>query len=103
MHLPLIKLDELQAFIHYWNDIPQEDRHDPTEDREFDERYSAWLRDNSVWVPLKVFVKSNPDRFDRSRISREPDHVRSSTLITRSSRPNRARRGMCLRKWLHGF
>ena len=34
---------------------------------------SAWLRDNSVWVPLKVFLKSKPDRIDRSRISREPD------------------------------
>ena len=59
--MPLFKLDELQAISTYWNDVPKEDRHVPTEDPKFDERYSAWLRDNSVWVPLKVFVKANPE------------------------------------------
>ena len=59
--MPLFKLDELKAISTYWNDIPREDRHVPTEDAKFDERYTAWLRDNSVWVPLKVFLKSNPD------------------------------------------
>ena len=58
--MPLFKLDELKAISTYWNNIPQDDRHDPTEDSKFDERYTAWLRDNSVWVPLKVFLKSNP-------------------------------------------
>ena len=60
--MPLFKLDELKAISTYWNDIPQDDRHVPTEDPKFDERYSAWLRDNSVWVPLKVFVKANPEQ-----------------------------------------
>ena len=59
--MPLFKLDELQAISTYWNDVPKEDRHVPTEDPKFDERYSAWLRDNSVWVPLKVFLKANPE------------------------------------------
>jgi ABC-type transport system involved in cytochrome c biogenesis permease subunit len=59
--MPQFKLDELQAISTYWNDVPKEDRHVPTEDPKFDERYSAWLRDNSVWVPLKVFVKANPE------------------------------------------
>ena len=27
----------------------------------FDEKFSAWLRDNSVWVPLKVLLKANPE------------------------------------------
>ena len=58
--MPLFKLDELKAISTYWNNIQQDQRHDPTEDSKFDERYTAWLRDNSVWVPLKVFLKSNP-------------------------------------------
>ena len=59
--LPLFKLDELKAISTFWNDIPRDDRHDPTEDATFDERYTAWLRDNSVWVPLKVMLKSKPE------------------------------------------
>jgi ABC-type transport system involved in cytochrome c biogenesis permease subunit len=59
--MPLFKLDELKAFSTFWNDIPRDDRHYPTEDPAFDERYMAWLRDNSVWVPLKVMLKSKPE------------------------------------------
>ena len=59
--LPLFKLDELKAISTFWNDIPRDDRHDPAEDAKFDERYTAWLRDNSVWVPLKVMLKSKPE------------------------------------------
>ncbi len=59
--MPLFKLDELKAFSSFWNDIPRDDRHFPTEDAAFDERYTAWLRDNSVWVPLKVVLKSKPE------------------------------------------
>jgi ABC-type transport system involved in cytochrome c biogenesis permease subunit len=59
--MPLFKLDELKAISTFWNDIPRDDRHDPTEDATFDERYTAWLRDNSVWVPLKVMLKSKPE------------------------------------------
>ena len=59
--LPLFKLDELKAISTFWNDVPRDDRHDPTEDAKFDERYTAWLRDNSVWVPLKVMLKSKPE------------------------------------------
>ena len=58
--IPLYKLDELKAISTYWQNVPEDDRHDPTEDPTFDERYTAWLRDNSVWVPLKVFLKSKP-------------------------------------------
>jgi ABC-type transport system involved in cytochrome c biogenesis permease subunit len=59
--LPLFKLDELSAISSFWNDIPRADRHLPTEDAEFDKRYSDWLRDNSAWVPLKVMLKSKPE------------------------------------------
>jgi ABC-type transport system involved in cytochrome c biogenesis permease subunit len=59
--MPLLKLDELKAFATFWNDVPRDDRHYPTEDPAFDERYMAWLRDNSVWVPLKVMLQSKPE------------------------------------------
>ncbi len=59
--LPLFKLDELKAISTFWNDIPRDDRHTPSENATFDERYTAWLRDNSVWVPLKVMLKSKPE------------------------------------------
>ncbi len=59
--MPLLKLDQLKTISTFWNDVPRDDRHDPTEDAAFDKRYCDWLRDNSVWVPLKVFVKSKPE------------------------------------------
>ena len=59
--LPLLKLDSLKAFSTYWNFVPTSERHYPTEDAKFDERYTAWLRQNSVWVPLKTLLKSKPE------------------------------------------
>jgi ABC-type transport system involved in cytochrome c biogenesis permease subunit len=59
--LPLMKLDSLKAFSTYWNFVPSSDRHYPTEDAKFDERYASWLRQNSVWVPLKALLKSKPE------------------------------------------
>jgi ABC-type transport system involved in cytochrome c biogenesis permease subunit len=58
--MALFKLDELKAFSTFWNNIPLDERKVPTEDPKFDDRFTAWLRDNSVWVPLKVFLKSKP-------------------------------------------
>jgi ABC-type transport system involved in cytochrome c biogenesis permease subunit len=58
--VPLLARDEIKAFGTYWNDVPRDDRHFPTEDATFDEHYSAWLRDNSAWLPLKVMLKSQP-------------------------------------------
>jgi ABC-type transport system involved in cytochrome c biogenesis permease subunit len=59
--LALMKLDELKALSTYWENIPREDRHDPTQNEKFDAKFTAWLRDNSVWVPLKVILKSKPE------------------------------------------
>jgi ABC-type transport system involved in cytochrome c biogenesis permease subunit len=56
-----IEFDTLKALDTYWNDIPRDERHDPGENAQFDEKYSAWLRDSSVWVPLKVLLKAKPD------------------------------------------
>ncbi len=55
------EFDSLKAVDTYWNDVPGDQRHDPGEDSLFDEKFSAWLRDNSVWVPLKVLLKANPE------------------------------------------
>jgi len=59
--MALMKLDELKAFSTFWENIPRDDRHYPTENAAFDGRYTNWLRDNAVWVPLKVILKSKPE------------------------------------------
>ena len=56
-----MKLDALEAIATYWNLIPNDDKKDPTEDPKADEKFSRWLRDSSVWVPLKTFLKAKPD------------------------------------------
>jgi ABC-type transport system involved in cytochrome c biogenesis permease subunit len=59
--LPVLRLDELKAISTFMNDIPRDQHHKPTENAEFDGRFAAWLRDNSVWMPLKVLLKSKPE------------------------------------------
>ncbi|MFO0892336.1 MAG: cytochrome c biogenesis protein CcsA [Isosphaeraceae bacterium] len=56
-----IEFDTLKALDTYWNDVPRDERHEPGENAQFDEKFSAWLRDSSVWVPLKVLLKAKPD------------------------------------------
>jgi ABC-type transport system involved in cytochrome c biogenesis permease subunit len=56
-----IEFDALKALDSYWNDVPRDERHDPGENARFDEKFSAWLRESSVWVPLKVLLKSKPE------------------------------------------
>ncbi len=58
---PLMSMEELKAVSTFWNDIPRDDRKDPTEDPAFDARYKAWLRENSVWTPLLALLKSKPE------------------------------------------
>jgi ABC-type transport system involved in cytochrome c biogenesis permease subunit len=59
--MPLMELDALRAIDTYWSLIPRKDHRTPTEDKAADDRFAAWLRDSSVWVPLKVLLKSKPD------------------------------------------
>ncbi len=59
--LPLMKLDALKAIATYWNFIPREEHKTPTEDAEADAQFTAWLRESSTWVPLKVLLKSKPE------------------------------------------
>ena len=87
--MPLFKLDELKAISTFWNDIPRDDRHVPTEDAKFDERYTEWLRNNSVWVPLKVMLKSKPEELVEAGYP-ESQVRRSRLPIANSNRRNRA-------------
>ena len=45
----------------YWNDIPLDEREMPGTDAKFDERFTAWLRTTSAWVPLKVLLDAKPE------------------------------------------
>src|SRR5271157_4020982 len=56
-----IELDTLKALDTYWNDIPRDQRVAPGENAQLDEKFSTWLRDSSVWVPLKVLLKAKPE------------------------------------------
>ena len=56
-----IEFDTLKALDTYWNDIPRDQRVEPGENAQLDEKFSAWLRDSSVWVPLKVLLKAKPE------------------------------------------
>src|SRR5262245_35251244 len=59
-HSP-IELDTLNALVTYWNDVPRDDRHDPGENAQFDEKFATWLNESSVWLPLKVILKTSPE------------------------------------------
>ncbi|WP_337173490.1 cytochrome c biogenesis protein CcsA [Paludisphaera sp.] len=59
--LPPVDFDALKALDTYLNDVPGADRHDPGEDAEFDRKFAAYLAENSVWTPLKVMLKADPE------------------------------------------
>ena len=87
----------------YWNNIPQDDRHDPTEDAEVRRTLHRLASRQFGLGPAQGVLEVEAGGPDRGRIPREPDARRSWTRITRSSRPNRARRVMCPRTWPRGF
>lgn len=53
-----IEFDTLKALDTFWNDTPRDERHEPGQNAAFDAKFSRWLRESSVWVPLKVILKS---------------------------------------------
>ncbi|MEA2631910.1 MAG: hypothetical protein QOE66_2129 [Chloroflexota bacterium] len=59
--MSLLELDVLKSLQTYWHDIPLTDRAIPGTDPKFDEKYAAWLRDSSVWVPLQVLLEAKPE------------------------------------------
>ncbi|HMB04299.1 MAG TPA: cytochrome c biogenesis protein CcsA [Isosphaeraceae bacterium] len=56
-----LELEGAKALDTYWNDIPIDDREVPGTDRKFDERFAAWLKHSSVWIPLRVLLDSKPE------------------------------------------
>ena len=101
--MPLFKLDELKAISTYWNNIPSEIATIPTEDSKFDERYAAWLRDNSVWVPLKVFLKSNPARAGRRPAIPKARRKAFLDAYHALEQAESSSPGHCLRTWPRSF
>jgi ABC-type transport system involved in cytochrome c biogenesis permease subunit len=59
--LVLLQLDCLKSLRTYWDAIPRDDRYMPTENKTFDDKYASWVQGSSVWVPLKVLLKSKPE------------------------------------------
>jgi ABC-type transport system involved in cytochrome c biogenesis permease subunit len=59
--LSLMQLDALKSLDTYWHDIPVADRAVPGTDAKFDEKYMAWLRESSVWVPLRVLLDAKDE------------------------------------------
>ena len=56
--LPILKRELLSSLSTYWNDIPRKDRAVPGSDKEADAKYAGWLKGQSVWIPLRVFLDS---------------------------------------------
>jgi ABC-type transport system involved in cytochrome c biogenesis permease subunit len=56
-----MQFDALAAIDGYWKLVPREDRKPPGQDVKADQKFTAWLRDSSTWVPLKTFLKSKPE------------------------------------------
>jgi len=67
-----IEFDTLKALDTYWNDVPSDDRHDPGEDEKFDAKFAAWLAANSVWTPLKVLLKAEPEALVQAGYPEKP-------------------------------
>ena len=97
--LPLFKLDELKSISTFWNDIPRDDRHDPTEDATFDERYIGVASRQFGLGAAQGVAQVEARRAGRGGIPREPDPRRSWMRFTSSSRPNRARPAIFLQRW----
>ncbi len=49
-----LELEAANTLHKYLNDIPGKDRALPGESKDFDARYTAWLKEKSGWVPLGV-------------------------------------------------
>jgi len=63
-----LELDSANALLTYYKDIPREDWKEPGKDAEFDANFTAWLKENSVWIPLQVFLdeKTTPEELAKA-------------------------------------
>src|SRR5579883_911578 len=60
----LLELDALKALDTYWDGIMLDDREVPGTNAKFDAKFVAWLRDNSVWVPLRALLDASPEQLE---------------------------------------
>lgn len=56
-----LELDAANALFTYENDIPGDERATPGTDPKFDKEFASWLKDKSVWVPLRVLLDAKPE------------------------------------------
>lgn len=56
-----LELDSANVLLTYYKDIPREDWKEPGKDAEFDANFTAWLKANSVWIPLRVFLDTKAE------------------------------------------
>lgn len=61
-----LQIDAANALASYWKDIQAEDQAMPGTDAKFDARFTAWLRDKSVWIPLKIILEAKPEELEKA-------------------------------------
>ena len=61
-----LEIDSAMALKTFWQELSTEDRKLPTTDPEFDKEFTGWLRDSSVWVPLRVILEAKPEEIEQA-------------------------------------
>src|SRR5262249_46637698 len=64
-----LETDSLNVLLTFLKDIPRDEWKTPGEDAEFDARIAAWMKDGSVWVPLRVLLDSKPEELEKAGYS----------------------------------
>ncbi len=65
-NLSPLEQNVLSVFNEYFKDIQRDDRALPGEDKEFDTKFTTWLKEKSAWVPLRVVLKDDPETLDKA-------------------------------------
>ncbi len=60
------EMDSANAYYTYSNELPADERELPGKNATFDKGFSDWLRDSSVWVPLKVILDTKPEELAKA-------------------------------------
>ena len=61
-----LEIDSAMALKTFWQELSTEDRKLPGTDEAFDKEFSGWLRDSSVWIPLRVILEAKPEDIERA-------------------------------------
>lgn len=67
-----LELDSANVLMTYLNDIPGDDRALPGTDAEFDKNFTAWLKEKSVWVPLRALLDAKPEEIAKAGYPSKP-------------------------------